>query len=211
MTVKLSTLAILTVASIATIGVGVYIAPQQSVVSNVAAKSDRLPMPQSSSLCDPQAKPDDLLGEKLPCIVSRVGQGFGPGGGFGLGVGSGLTGSDDAGPTDGGASRPAQFEAGEQAIEKARKAEQLAAEQGADPNAVADPQIAKPDQMNTIVNGNPVFMLDGKQFEPPVMADTADSENGAQPTFAPFRFPASALKKQLTPQQRIDHGFAVFE
>ena len=145
---KLSTLAILTVASIATIGVGVYIAPQQSVVSNVAAKSDRLPLPQSSSFCDPERKPDDLFAEHLPCMVVPLPR----------------------------------------------------------------PRPAEADQMDIIVNGKPAFSIDGKPFTPPVVADTADSENGAQqPTFAPFRFPPSELKKQMTPQQRIDHGFAVFE
>jgi hypothetical protein len=66
--------------------------------------------------------------------------------------------------------------------------------------------------MDTIVNGNPAFLLDGKPFIP-LVADTSDSENGAPPqqTFEPFRFAPTMLKKQMTPHQRIEHGFATFD
>jgi hypothetical protein len=130
--------AMLTAASIVTCG-----AVAQE--SNVAAKGDQPAMPASSSLCDPQATADAVLGERLPCIVPMP--------------------------------RPRPTEA---------------------------------DQMNTIVYGKPVFMLDGKPFMPPVVAGE-EGEAAPSMTFAPIPYLQAELKKQMTPHQRIEHSFAVFE
>jgi hypothetical protein len=136
---KMKFFAMLTAASIVTCGA---IAQE----SYVAAEGDQLGMPASSSLCDPQAEADAVLGERLPCIVPMP--------------------------------RPRPTEA---------------------------------DQMNTIVHGKPVFMLDGKPFTPPVVAGEDEGEAAPLMTFAPIPYLPAELKKQMTPHQRIEHSFSVFE
>jgi hypothetical protein len=66
-------------------------------------------------------------------------------------------------------------------------------------------------QMNTIVYGKPVFMLDGKPFTPPVVAGEDEGEAAPSMTFAPIPYLPAELKKQMPPHQRIEHSFSVFE
>jgi Aspartyl protease len=61
-----------------------------------------------------------------------------------------------------------------------------------------------------LIFGNPVFLLDGNPFTPPAVAADVEAEDPQQ-AFPPFRIAPLQLKQQLTPHQRIEHGFALFD